>query len=262
MLFVVSKLLWLVVQLGNLLVLLLTASVVVLLTGGRRARRFVVAVTLVFVAITVLPLGSWAIMPLETRFPQPALPPHIDGIILLGGAIRLDATRAHGEVTLNEHAERLTMTLALARRFPDAPVVVSGGNAGIRPGSLSEADAMRRLLVADGLDENRLRLEDRSRNTYENAVYSKALVEPKPGQVWVLVTSAFHMPRAVGCFRHVGWAVTPYPVDYETGGSPRLVDFAFAQDLRVLDDAWHEWLGLVAYRVLGRVDVLFPGPAS
>jgi uncharacterized SAM-binding protein YcdF (DUF218 family) len=261
MVYIFSKLFWFVIQLGNLLVLVLAVAVAALFLGGRRARGFIAAVTLAFVAIAVLPLGSWAIAPLEARFPEPTLPSHIAGIILLGGAIRLGVTQAHDQVALNEHAERITMTLALARRFPDAVVVVTGGDGQIIPSQLTEAEAMRRLLVADGLDEHRLRLEGRSRNTFENAVYSKALIEPKPGQVWLLVTSAFHMPRAVGCFRHVGWAVLPYPVDYETNAPLQLVNFGFGQDLRTLDDAWHEWLGLVAYRLLGRIDVLFPAPA-
>ncbi len=248
------------VELGNLLVLLLVVATAGVLLGVRRARIVLAAVTIVFIAIAVLPLGRWAIAPLEDRFPQPALPARVDGIILLGGAIHLDVTDAHGQIATNEYAERISQTLALARRFPEAKVLVSGGNFGEIPGGPGEAEAMRQMLVAEGLDDHRLVLEERSRNTFENAVYSVALAKPRPGQTWLLVTSAFHMPRAVGCFRHVGWNPLPFPVDYQTAPSP-LIQWDFTGDLRVLDLAWHEWLGLAAYRILGRIDRIFPGPA-
>ena len=81
----------------------------------------------------------------------------------------------------------------------------------------AEAAATRGCSSRDGLDARRILVETRSRNTYENAVYSKELAQPQPGQIWLLVTSANHMPRAVGCFRAVGFDVIPYPVDYDTG---------------------------------------------
>ncbi|HUZ75061.1 MAG TPA: YdcF family protein [Stellaceae bacterium] len=260
MLFEFSKLFWDVVQLGNLLVLLLVLATAGLLLGFRRAPIFLALVTLAFIAVAVLPLGRWAITPLENRFPQPTLPARIDGIILLGGAIHVDATAAHGQVATNEYAERISETLELARRFPDAKVLITGGDVSAVPGSPDEAEAMRRMLVAEGLDEHRMMLEERSRNTFENAIYSVALARPRPDQTWLLVTSAFHMPRAVGCFRHVGWNVLPFPVDYQTAPSP-IIGWDFESDLRVLDLAWHEWLGLTAYRILGRIDQFFPGPA-
>jgi uncharacterized SAM-binding protein YcdF (DUF218 family) len=260
MLYPLSKIFWIVVQPGNLLVLLLALGVIGAGFGLRRARLLVVLATLAMLAIAVLPLGAWTIVPLEERFPQPALPPRIDGIILLGGAVNLPITRAHGQVALNRFAERITETLALARLHPEARVLVSGGDPGLDPGGLTEAQAMRTLLLALGLDERRLLLEERSRNTYENAVYSKALAQPQPGQVWLLVTSSFHMPRAVGCFRAAGFAVLPYPVDYQTDGHSGF-GFSFDTELSLFDLALHEWVGLAAYRLLGRVDSLFPGPA-
>ncbi len=157
-------------------------------------------------------------------------------------------------------AERVTGTLALALRYPDAKVLISGGDSAIVPRGLSEADATRRLLVEDGLDPRRILAETRSRDTYENAVYSKELAQPQPGQIWVLVTSANHMPRAVGCFRAVAFDVIPYPVDYDTGPDAQAI-FDFAGNLRILGWATHEWIGLADYRLRGRIAALFPGPA-
>jgi uncharacterized SAM-binding protein YcdF (DUF218 family) len=262
MLYVFSKLFEMVAAPGNLLVLLLALGVVLFALGARRWGGTLVAlVTVAFVAIMVMPVGQWVAEPLERRFPQAHLPDHVDGIILLGGAVNILLTKVNGQVKLNAQAERITETLALARRYPDATVLLSGGDPMLVPIGLTEAAATQTLLVADGLDPRRIRLEDRSRNTWENAVYSKEVAQPKDGQVWVLVTSANHMPRAIGCFRQVGWSVVPDPVDYNTG--PRMIySTNFAGDLRVLGDAAHEWMGLVAYRLLGRTDAFLPAPSS
>ncbi|HXP32210.1 MAG TPA: YdcF family protein [Stellaceae bacterium] len=263
MIFVVSKLFWLVARPGNLLCLILALGVLLMWTSRwRRGGALVAVASLGFFVVTVLPVSDWVIAPLEQRFVPPVpLPDRIDGIILLGGAVEPETTRAHGQVALNEAAARVTETLALAQRYPTARIVLSGGNGGLGDGSLSEAAATATLLEADGIDARRLVLEERSRTTFDNAVFTRDLIRPQPGEVWVLVTSAAHMPRAMGCFRHVGWGVVPYPADYRTGRSltSRLW---LAANLVDLDDAVHEWVGLVAYRLLGRIDTLFPGPQS
>lgn len=261
MIFFLSKIFWMAAQPGNLLCLVLAAGVLWFWASGRRhGIALVVVATAGFAAIIVLPLGEWAIAPLEARFPPPRpLPAKIDGIILLGGAVDVDVTLAHGQVALDDAAERITATVALARRYPAVPIVVAGGNGELTPHALSEAAATALLLTEDGVDVHRLRLEEHSHTTYGNAVDAKALVEPRPGEIWLLVTSAAHMPRAVGCFRAVGWTVTPYPVDYRTG-RPFLSRLALAPDLRLLDVAVHEWIGLAAYRLLGRIDQVFPAP--
>jgi uncharacterized SAM-binding protein YcdF (DUF218 family) len=263
MLFLASKLFWIVAQPGNFLLLLLCLGVLWLVTSARRrGLGLAAAVTLALVVITVAPVGEWVIAPLEARFPPPQLPKNVTGIILLGGAVDPGITERHHQVALNDAAERITATLALARRYPKARVLISGGHGEMVPVHLSEGEATRSLLVADGLDPDRIMLEDRSRNTIENAVFSKELAKPGPDEVWLLVTSAAHMPRAVGCFRHVGWAVLPYPVDYHTG-QPITPDlFELGGKLALLDHGMREWVGLLAYRLLGRIDTLFPGPAG
>jgi len=260
MLFVASKLFWAVMAPGNLLLLLLLAGLAAIVLGRRRGFRLAVAAALALLAAAVLPVGQWVVAPLEARFPQPAVPSHIDGIIVLGGAVEPEITRAHGEVALNEAAERITGALALAQRHPEAKLLVSGGDASIIPvAGGSEADPTRRLFIELGIPAARILIEGRSRNTYENAVFSRALAQPKPGDTWVLVTSAMHMPRAVGCFRAAGFDVLPYPVDYHTVAQAGL-GFDLSGHLGLLDLATKEWVGLVAYRLFGRTDSLFPGP--
>ena len=140
-------------------------------------------------------------------------------------------------------------------------MLVSGGDGTINPGPLSEAAATQDLLVQLGVAAERIELESVARNTYENAVLSYEAAKPKPGETWLLVTSAIHMPRAVGCFRRAGWTIVPYPVDYHTATTiataPGLL---LADHLMLVNGAAKEWLGLAAYYVLGRSDALLPAP--
>lgn len=260
MTFIFSKLFWAIAAPGNLLLLLLVTGVLRLMLSGRRhGVGLVILATLGLLAIAVLPIGQWALMPLEARFPQPHLPQQIAGIIVLGGAVEPGISRAHGQVALGDAAERIVELMALARRYPEAKLVLSGGEAALYPNGDSEASDTRTLLIEQGIAEKRIVTEDHSRNTFENAVLSRDLVQPQSGETWMLVTSAAHMPRAVGCFRHIGWDVLPFPVDYRTEAHPR-PGFALLERLAPLDVAVKEWVGLVAYRLLGRIDNVLPAP--
>lgn len=263
MFFIASKLFWMVLNPGNLLVILLVLGLLRLVATRRRKGMLLTCFAGAgLVAMLVLPLGQWAIAPIEMRFPVPPLPDKVDGIILLGGAVDPDITRAHGQTALNEAAARVTETIILAKRYPAARIVLSGGNGELLPSGSNEAVATRDFLVAMGIDEHRLVIEGGSRNTYENAVFSKNAADPKSGETWILVTSAYHMPRAVGCFRHIGWEVLPYPVDFQTDGRWRFDAFDLGGSLVLFSKAEHEWIGLAAYYLTGRIDTLFPGPAG
>jgi uncharacterized SAM-binding protein YcdF (DUF218 family) len=263
MIFVLSKIVGALTSVGTVLLLFCVLGLV--LTHNRRSR---VGRTLLmigvggFVAVLLLPLDQWALLPLEDRFPQVTLPPaHVDGIVVLGGATNPDMTAERGIPTLNDSAERMTEAVALARRYPTARLVFTGGQGALVPGETSEADVARALFLALGVPPDQLTLEGASRTTWENAVMTKALVQPQPGQTWILLTSAEHMPRSVGIFRAVGWRMLPWPVGYKSGHSLRLwLPSTLGGRLTNLDIAEHEWIGLVAYRLLGRTDALFPGP--
>ncbi len=261
MFFLASKLFWVVAEPGNLLLVLLVLGLLLLAATRRRRGMWLASLAGAgLAAMLVLPLGEWAIAPLEARFPAPQLPDRIDGIVLLGGAVDPGITLAHGQIAINEAAERITETFILANRYPSARVVLSGGNGTLSSSPFSEAKATADLLAAMGMDGRRLVIEDRSRNTDENAIFSKAAADPKPGETWILITSAAHMPRAVGCFRHAGWEILPYPVDYQTYEHWRLNDLDLGRNLVLFSKAAHEWLGLAAYYLTGRIGTLFPGP--
>src|SRR5262249_4377809 len=140
------------------------------------------------------------------------------GLVVLGGAVTPDVSALRNEVALNEAAERMTVAVELVRKYPQARLLFSGGNGELFASGATEAEVALRLFESLGVPRERILLEDRSRNTVENAVFSKSIVNPQPGERWVLVTSAYHMPRAVGVFRKAGFAVEAFPVDYRTRG--------------------------------------------
>jgi uncharacterized SAM-binding protein YcdF (DUF218 family) len=260
LLFVLSKIFWRLVEPD----LLLLAVVALGLTIGATTRwaragmRIAVTGTSLLLAIAFLPTDAWLMGPLENRFPPVRdMPAHVDGIIALGGAIDPERTEAHGIPSLNDEAERVTTFVTLARRYPTAKLVFTSGSAFVFADHPKEADAAKRLFADLGMDTTKIIFERESRNTYENAIFSKPLADPKPGETWILVTSAWHMPRAVGIFRRAGWSVLPWPVAYKSGGA---YDPNLADNLADLERAAHEWLGLVAYCLLGRTDALFPAP--
>ena len=235
-------------------------------TRFARAGRALAFASLIVLAILGLsPVGNALIIPLEERFPRwDATRAAPDGIIVLGGAISPDVSSARGEVALNEAAERLTVVAELARRYPDARIVFSGGSGALIYDEGAEAPLALRLLESLGIPRARITLEDRSRNTVENAVLSKAIAQPKPGERWLLVTSAHHLPRAVGVFRKAGFPVEAYPVDWRTRGpEDALRPFASVGDgLRRSDTAVREWVGLAVYWLTGRSSELFPAPTQ
>jgi uncharacterized SAM-binding protein YcdF (DUF218 family) len=230
---------------------------------ARAGRRLVVISVIALAVLGLSPLGNALIIPLEQRFPpwdSGAGAP--DGIIVLGGAISPDVSEARNEVALNESAERLTVVAELARRYPDARIVFSGGSGALLYDEGTEAEFAARIFQSFGIPYGRVLLEDRSRNTVENAMFTKELVHPKSGERWVLVTSAYHLPRAIGAFRQAGFMVEAYPVDWRTRGwEDALRPFATMGDgLHRADTAVREWVGLVMYWVTGRSSALFPAP--
>jgi uncharacterized SAM-binding protein YcdF (DUF218 family) len=260
MFFVLSKLLGFFTIPSNLVVLIGIGSFFLLPTRFARAGRWLAFASLVILAILGFsPLGNALIIPLENRFPPwDASRGAPDGIIVLGGAIN-GAGRGNA-VMLNEGGERLTVVAKLARRYPNARIVFSGGSGALLNNGDAEAKFALYVLESLGVARGRIILEDHSRNTVENAVYSKAIIQPHPGERWLLVTSAYHMPRAIGVFRKAGFPVEPYPADWRTRGvEDALHPFAaISEGWQRTDTAVHEWLGLAVYWLTGRSSELFP----
>jgi uncharacterized SAM-binding protein YcdF (DUF218 family) len=263
MFFILSKTLGALIYPSRVITLIAVAGLVLLATRFARAGRRLLWLSLVLVLLLgALPIGKVAVIALEQRFPRWAeggVAPA--GFIVLGGAVEPGKSAALGMVSLNDNAERVTEAAALARRFPDARIVFSGGSAALISNVPPESAFMLALFDSFGIARSRVTLEERSRNTHENAVFTKALVDPKPGERWLLVTSAMHMPRAVGVFRRAGFEVEAYPVDRRLGGWGALRGIPWPlKGLDWLDDAAKEWVGLIAYWLAGYTSELLPGP--
>lgn len=264
--FVASKVLWWLLAPSSWLILFPLLMLVALwLRKYRSAALGFSLYVFVMLAIAFLPVHTWLLRPLEQRFPilhQADLPDTVAGIIVLGGAMSENMTTYYQQSNFNGAAERMTATTELALHYPEATVLLSGGSGLlVGEGEVTEAAVARDFLLARAIPASRLLQEDQSRNTVENVRYSLALAQPQSEETWLLVTSAYHIPRSIGIFRRYGWQVVPYPVDYRTA-PPQIIDnnHDLLERFDAIDTAVREYIGLLAYRILGHTDAWFPAP--
>ncbi|MBI1272683.1 MAG: YdcF family protein [Alphaproteobacteria bacterium] len=265
-LYVFSKVFWLLFSPPSLLVILLAAGLVLGFCkpeGLRRfGRRLLGLSAAALVAISALPMGEWLLTPLENRFPVPDLPQKVYGIVVLGGTENEAVAFHRGQPSINYAGERLIQFTKLAREHPEAKLVFAGGTGRMKEGDLpvTESVVAKGLLQAMGMNR-KVVYESTSKNTFQNAANAAKLLGDEIRQPWVLVTSAFHLSRAVGVFEQQGWNVIPYPAGYFTTGTyDTLIKFDVTRNLGQLHMAVHEWLGHIAYYLMGRMDSFFPGP--
>ena len=264
MYFIASKILWLIFAPGNLLLLLAVAGLLLLYGQRTRAARLCLSLALLgLFIIGFFPLGDRLADGLERQFPawkDDGRP--VNGVIVLGGRIDVGASTAWDALALNGAGNRLIAMADLARRYPGAKIVFSGGSGELFSSELSESDIVERHSAELGIAPGRILIERRSRNTKENAEYTKAMLTPAPGERWLLVTSAWHMPRAMGLFRKAGWTVEAYPTGWISApghsGSTFLTEAS--SHWLTFDQMAREWAGLIAARMLGQSDALLPGP--
>ena len=263
MFFILSKIGWFLLQPLALIFLLVLFGFIALVLKRRRLSGWLVGVALLLLGIAAFsPMGLLMTAVLEDRFPAPPLPDTVAGIIVLGGALDTRVARYRGGYELNEAADRMTTGVALARRYPEARLVFTGGVAAILEADIAETLSAKEFFHDMGIADDRVILEGAARNTVENATFTKALVQPKLGEVWLLVTSAYHMPRSVGCFRTAGFSILPYPVDHRTPSGPAnwRPSSDTTRNLEKVHYAIREYLGLAAYWATGKTDALIPGP--
>lgn len=188
--------------------------------------------------------------PLENRYPVPtaAVVERQVGVIVLGGAVgHPDSFEAHGQVPLGEGAERMTVPVGLLRQHLGLELVFSGGEGRLLVTGVTESHLAEVFYQQQGLDMARVRLENGSRTTRENAQQVARMLGERCKQPWLLVTSAWHMPRSMVEFEAVDCRVTPYPVDFRTGHTTSLNEYSLAHSLVRWQVALHEWLGLFVY---------------
>lgn len=259
--FSIAKVFWSLVQPSGLIALALIFGLV--FRSRPLARRAIQLVLTVMIVLAFVPLDRLLVLPLESRFAKPdPMPENVAGIIQLGGAIDPRLSAQVGEPALGGPAERVTQFVVLARRYPEAKLLFTGGTGHLLDQEQREADWTRKLYQDMGISTEKMIFERDSRNTAENAKISKEMIQPKTGEIWLLVTSARHMPRSIGVFREIGWEVVAYPVDYtvppDTQWSLSMGDPL--QRLVNLDKGLYEWFGLLWYALIGKSSALFPAP--
>lgn len=220
----------------------------------RGARRALLAALVLGLAVGWEPLPDALLRALENRHPPPtgSLRGYA-GVVVLGGALeRSEVWQARGQVALNSAAERMTAPVALLRQYPQLRLLFSGGEGRLHATGVAEADQARAFFDSLGVPAGRVVYEGASRTTYENAVFSAALPGVDKTRPWLLLTSAWHMPRALATFRAAGWNVTPWPVDYRTGETTPWTEYSLARGALRWQIALHEVVGLAAYAAAGR----------
>jgi uncharacterized SAM-binding protein YcdF (DUF218 family) len=170
------------------------------------------------------------------------------GVIVLGGATGSPGIfKAHGQVPLGEAAERMTVPIGLMRKFPNFELIFSGGEGRLVPTGTTEAELAKMFYEEQGVDMKRVNLEAKARNTRENARQVAALLGERCKQPWLLVTSAWHMPRSMAEFEATGCNVTAYPVDFRAEEETAWTKYAMAESLMSWQTALHELLGMAVY---------------
>ena len=264
MFFIASKIFWFVAEPVSLAIGVGILGILLGFTRFARAGRALMVGAIVALAVGLLtPIGAILLRPLEERFPQPPADiPAPAGIIVLGGALDTEKSEARGQVYFSPDGARMTAGVELARQYPSARLVFTGGSGWLLGEGPPEAIGARKFWLSLGVPAERMTFESKSRNSWENGLFTRDLVKPKPGETWLLVTLAWHMPRSVGVFRRLGFDVIPYPVSYRTFGDERdfLPSSSMIDRVYMLDHSVREWVGLLAYRLAGKTDALFPAP--
>jgi uncharacterized SAM-binding protein YcdF (DUF218 family) len=262
MFFVLSKIFWMFVQPLNALCFLGLTGFALRFWKKECGNRLIGVAMALVLFFGFIPVGPVMMGWLEYQYEKPEkLPSNINGIIVLGGMFDGHLSRETNEISANDNIERMICFVELAKKYPHARKVFSGGSGDISHPDASESDVARDYFRTIGMDEKSVFYDMDSRNTYENAEFSKELINPTEKQNWVLITSAFHMPRSVGIFEKVGWDVIPYPCDYKTTGE---VSGFFGKPLdavhnyRMLNIAVKEVIGSIVYYVTGKTAFILP----
>ena len=237
----------------------------VLLAFRLRAGTIIASVSLAAIVIALFsPLGNLLLTPLEQRFPDGQYPNEdIEGIIVLGGSYDTESHSYLSTIVLKEDTEPLAVMVDLARRYPQAKLIFSGGDEDPNE-TVSEAKVVRGYFISFGIAPNRIITEGRSQTTAENARFTAELLHPSPSSRWLLVTSGYHMPRAVGAFRQAGFDVIAFPAGLRTHGWGEMwrPENIATDNLRRVDIGVHEWVGLLDYKLKGYSSEWFPAPST
>ncbi len=248
---------WWFLQPGNVLLMLVVLAFLSLLVRLRGLATFLLLCALIIAMLpTVFGVSDWLGWQLERQVAKPEqLPATVDGILVLGGSVEWQISGEQGQLNLNAAAERMVAAAALARRYPEAQLVLTGVYRESLPQDMVASGNSQSLFVGPEFAPGRVTFIGEARSTYEEGLLALETIQPRSGQNWLLVTSAMHMPRAQAVFSTLGWNMIPYPVDYKTPATPRLfsLNMNFSARLAHFDEVVREWAALVVYRRTGRI---------
>ena len=255
--FILSKILWFIVSPLNFILILLTLSYIISFFKKTYFFKIFYYFAMILILFTcILPTGSYLNYLLEKDFHfSNYYPDSIDGILILSGATNPFLTQEHNQVVMNGSAERLTESIFLIKKYPNAKVVFSGGSGSLKYPSLSHASAAKKFFIDMNIAPEKIIYEKKSRNTYENILFSKALINPKINEKWLVVTSAFHLRRVMAISEKLEWNIIPYATDFNSSKSffqDYTFNYNFISNLSSFNHSLHEWLGLIAYYYMGR----------
>jgi len=180
-------------------------------------------------------------------------PDKIDGILILGGATNPYLSAEFNQIQFNSSAERLVESITLIKKYTDAKIIFSGGAGYINKPTMDHAKVAKQFYAQIGLDTNKIIFENKSRNTYENILFSKYIVNPKKNESWIVITSAFHMNRAMFIGEKINWKLTPYAVDFTQSKKIKFIpNINILNNLNAIQAGSREWIGLIAYYFMGR----------
>lgn len=247
----------------SLAIILIVLSVVAAIFRFRKTGiLFGIGTALWLIIVLYSPLATWLIRPLEQQFEKVEIGGDFSGIIVIGGGIESDISASLNHIEFAAGADRLIQGIVLAKKFPDVKVIYTSGTGRLEEDAMRSADIAGDFILQNGIDKSRIILERNSRNTFENVEFTKKILgrEATNGK-YVVITSAFHMPRTIGIFRAQGVKVIPYPVDYRTINNDKLVDPSRSpmDNFVNMSIALREWSGLVSYYLIGRTRQIFPG---
>ncbi len=254
--FYLSKILWFFINPFNLLILLFILIITLLFffKKNKIIYFFLILNIFSFIIFAIFPFGNYLIFKLEKNYhSQFDFPNKIDGILILGGATNPYLSKEYNQINLNGSAERLVESVKLIKKYKNAKIIFSGGSGSINEPQLDHAKVAKKFFSQMGIDSNLIIFENKSRNTYENILFSKKIVAPKKNEKWIVVTSAFHMNRAIFIAEKYNWELTPYAVDFTQSKKLFLrPNLNLLGNINTLQHGSHEWIGLIAYYLMGR----------
>ncbi len=255
--FYLSKILWLIVNPFNIFIFITIITIFLYFISFRRLSLIIFLINFIFITfISIFPIGNYLTYNIEKEFHSNIkIPERVDGILILGGATNPLLFKEFGQISLNGSAERLVESVMIIRKFEKAKVIFSGGSGNINRTDLGHSQVAKLFYKKMGVDINKIFFEDKSRNTHENIIYSKKIAKPKKNENWLLITSAFHMKRALLIAEKNNWKFIPYAVDFKNIKEFKLTpNLNLLSNLNSFQSGLHEWLGLVSYYLMGRTE--------